>query len=207
MPKGLSLCNPRRHKAKERLFPASLSPDHLPKDMPASPDDLFAFLDTLGIAHKTVTHPPLFTVEESQALRGEIPGGHTKNLFVKDKKSQLFLLVAPEDAAIELKSLHRLLGATGRFSFASAELMRELLGVEPGSVTPFGVINDKESRVTVVLDRDMMKNDILNYHPLANTMTTSIASADLVRFLQATGHDPRIEALSADTGNQLQSAP
>ena len=175
--------------------------------MPASPDDLFTFLDTLGIAHKTVTHPPLFTVEESQALRGAIPGGHTKNLFVKDKKSQLFLLVAPEEAAIELKSLHRLLGATGRFSFASGELMRELLGVEPGSVTPFGLINDKESRVTVVLDRDMMRNDILNYHPLANTMTTSIASADLVKFLQATGHDPRIETLSADAGNQLQSAP
>jgi Ala-tRNA(Pro) deacylase len=175
--------------------------------MPASPNDLFAFLDTLGIAHKTVTHPPLFTVEESQALRGAIPGGHTKNLFVKDKKSQLFLLVAPEEAAIELKSLHRLLSATGRFSFASAELMRELLGVEPGSVTPFGLINDKESRVTVVLDRDMMKNDILNYHPLANTMTTSIASTDLVKFLRATGHDPRIEALSAGTGNQLQSAP
>lgn len=175
--------------------------------MPASPDDLFTFLDTLGIEHKTVTHPPLFTVEESQALRGAIPGGHTKNLFVKDKKSQLFLLVAPEEAAIELKSLHRLLGATGRFSFASAELMRELLGVEPGSVTPFGLINDKESRVSVVLDRDMMKNDILNYHPLANTMTTSIASADLVKFLQATGHDPRIEALSAVAGNQLQSAP
>jgi len=174
--------------------------------MPASPNDLFAFLDSLGIAHKTVTHPPLFTVEESQTLRGSIPGGHTKNLFVKDKKSQLFLLVAPEDAVVELKSMHRVLGASGRFSFASAELMRELLGVEPGSVTPFGVINDKDSRVTVVLDRDMMENDILNYHPLANTMTTSIASVDLVKFLRATGHDPRIEALSAD-GNQLQSAP
>jgi Ala-tRNA(Pro) deacylase len=174
--------------------------------MPASPDDLFAFLDSLGIAHKTVSHPPLFTVEESQALRGSIPGGHTKNLFLKDKKSRLFLLVAPEDAAIELKSLHRLLGATGRFSFASADLMRELLGVEPGSVTPFGVINDKDARIGVVLDGDMMKNDILNYHPLTNTMTTSIASADLVKFLRATGHDPRIEALS-ESGTQLQSAP
>jgi Ala-tRNA(Pro) deacylase len=205
MPKGLSLCNPRGHRAKERLFQPHFITCN--KDMPASPDDLFAFLDGLGIAHKTVTHPPLFTVEESQALRGTIPGRHTKNLFVKDKKGQLFLLVAPEEAAIELKSVHRLLGATGRFSFASADLMRELLGVEPGSVTPFGVINDKGSRVTVVLDRDMMKNDILNYHPLANTMTTSIASADLVKFLRATGHDPRVEALSAGTGNQLQSAP
>ena len=183
--------------------------------MPASPDDLFAFLDRLGVAHKTVTHPPLFTVEQSQALRGTIAGGHTKNLFVKDKKDRIFLLVALEDAVIELKSLHKLLGATGRFSFASADLMRELLGVEPGSVTPFGVINDTESRVNVVLDRAMMTNDILNYHPLANTMTTSIASLDLVRFLQATGHEPRIEPLTvvqdtaqdAGSGGQLQSGP
>ena len=164
--------------------------------MPASPDELFAFLDRLGIAHKTMAHPPLFTVEQSQALRGTIPGGHTKNLFVKDKKDKVFLLVAPEDAMIELKSMHRLLGASGRFSFGSADLMRELLGVEPGSVTPFGAINDKDARVNVVLDAAMMKNEILNYHPLVNTMTTSIASTDLVKFLQATGHDPRIEALS-----------
>lgn len=179
--------------------------------MPASPDDLFAFLDSLGIAQKTVTHPPLFTVEQSQALRGTIAGGHTKNLFVKDKKDKVFLLVAPEDAAIDLKSMHRLLGASGRFSFGSADLMRELLGVEPGSVTPFGVINDKEARVNVVLDRAMMDHEILNYHPLVNTMTTSIGSADLVKFLKATGHEPRIETLSAGPAlrpqGQLQSEP
>ena len=96
--------------------------------MPATPDDLFAFLDRLGIAHATVTHPPLFTVEESQALRGKIPGGHSKNLFLRDKKGALFLVSALEDAAIELKSLHRTLGASGRFSFGSADLMRETLG-------------------------------------------------------------------------------
>ena len=110
---------------------------------PASPDELFAYLDALGIAYQTVTHPPVFTVEEARALRGDAVGGHTKNLFLRDKKGALYLVVAPEDAAIELKSLHRLLGASGRFSFGSAELMRELLGVEPGSVTPFAVINDK----------------------------------------------------------------
>ena len=176
--------------------------------MPASPEELFAFLDRLGIAHKTVTHPALFTVEQSQALRGTIPGGHTKNLFVKDKKDTIFLLVAPEDAALELKSMHRLLGASGRFSFGSADLMRELLGVEPGSVTPFGVINDTGARVNVVLDRAMMKSEILNYHPLVNTMTTSIASADLVAFLQATGHEPRIETLACvGSESQLQSPP
>src|SRR5216684_4361919 len=100
--------------------------------MTASPDELFAYLDRLGIAHKTVQHPPLFTVEQSQALRGTIPGGHTKNLFVKDKKGALYLVTALEDATIELKSLHRLLGASGRFSFGPADLLRETLGVEPG---------------------------------------------------------------------------
>jgi Ala-tRNA(Pro) deacylase len=139
--------------------------------MPATPSDLFTFLDRLGIAHPTVTHPALFTVEQSRSLRGTIPGGHTKNLFLKDKKGTLFLVTALEDAVIELKSLHRLLGAGGRFSFGSADLMREALGVEPGAVT-------------------------LNYHPLVNTMTTSIARADLVRFLEQTGHPPRIAAVT-----------
>ena len=110
--------------------------------MPASPADLFAYLDSLGIAHQTVTHPAVFTVEEARAARGKASGGHTKNLFLRDKKGTAFLAVAQEDTAIELKSLHRRLGASGRFSFGSAELMRELLGVEPGSVTPFAVIND-----------------------------------------------------------------
>ena len=110
--------------------------------MPASPDELFAYLDSLGIAHQTVSHPPVFTVEEARALRGQVAGGHTKNLFLRDKKGALFLVVALEDAAIELKSLHRLLGASGRFSFGSAELLRETLGVEPGAVTPFAAVND-----------------------------------------------------------------
>jgi Ala-tRNA(Pro) deacylase len=160
--------------------------------MPATPADLFAFLTRHGIAHHTVTHPPLFTVEQSRALRGIIPGGHTKNLFLKDKKDALFLVVALEDAAIELKGLHRALGASGRFSFGSAELLRSVLGVEPGAVTPFAVMNDTEGRVTVVLDAAMMAHETLNYHPLDNTMTTSIARDDLVRFLHATGHLPRI---------------
>lgn len=164
--------------------------------MPATPDDLFAFLDRLGIAHKTVSHPPLFTVEESQALRGQIPGGHTKNLFLKDKKGALFLVVALEDAVIDLKSLHRRLAASGRFSFGSADIMRDTLGVTPGSVTPFGLINDTRQRVSVVLDGAMMEQPELNYHPLVNTMTTTIANSGLVRFIEATGHSPRIEAVS-----------
>jgi Ala-tRNA(Pro) deacylase len=164
--------------------------------MPAAPDDLFAYLDRLGIAHKTVTHPAVFTVEEARELRGAVAGGHTKNLFLRDKKGAAFLVVALENAAIELKSLHRLLGASGRFSFGSAELMRELLGVEPGSVTPFAAINDTAGRVTVVLDAAMMAHDVLNFHPLVNTGTTTISRDGLVKFLEATGHRPRIEAVS-----------
>jgi Ala-tRNA(Pro) deacylase len=164
--------------------------------MPATPDDLFAYLDSLGIAHKTVTHPAVFTVDEARVLRGTIAGGHTKNLFLRDKKGAAFLVVALENAAIELKSLHRLLGASGRFSFGSAELMRELLGVEPGSVTPFAAINDTASRVTVVLDAAMMAHDVLNFHPLVNTGTTTISRDGLLKFLEATGHRPRIEAVS-----------
>jgi len=164
--------------------------------MPASPTDLFAFLDKLGITHASVNHPALFTVEQSQSLRGTIPGGHTKNLFLRDKKGALFLVTALEDAAIELKSLHRQLGASGRFSFGSADLMRETLGIEPGAVTPFAVMNDHNRRVTVVLDAALMRHDTINCHPLVNSMTTSIGRADLVRFLEATGHPPRIERVA-----------
>ena len=164
--------------------------------MPATPADLFAFLDRLGIAHTTVSHPALFTVEQSRSLRGTIPGGHTKNLFLKDKKGVLFLVTALEDAAIELKSLHRLLGASGRFSFGTAELMRETLGIEPGSVTPFAAMNDTAGRVTVVLDAALMRNATINCHPLVNTMTTSITRDHLVQFLDATGHPPRILAVA-----------
>jgi len=164
--------------------------------MPRSPDDLFAYLDGLGIAHRTVSHAAVFTVEEARTLRGEIAGAHTKNLFLRDKKGALFLVVALEDAAIELKSLHRRLGASGRFSFGSAELMRETLGIEPGSVTPFAAINDEAGRVTVVLDAAMMTHEALNFHPLINTGTTTISRAGLVKFLQSTGHQPRIEAVA-----------
>jgi Ala-tRNA(Pro) deacylase len=165
--------------------------------MPASPDELFAYLDGLGVAHKTVRHQALFTVEESQALRGKIPGAHTKNLFLRDKKGTVYLVVTLEDAAIELRSLHRLLGASGRFSFGSAELMREFIGVEPGSVTPFAVINDKGLRVTIVLDTAMVAHPVLNFHPLVNTGTTTISREGLLKFLEATGHKPQIEPVSA----------
>jgi len=164
--------------------------------MATTPEQLFAALDALGIAHATVKHPPVFTVEQAARLRGEIAGGHTKNLFLRDKKYELYLVVALEDAEIDLKGLHRQLGASGRFSFGSSDLLREVWGVDPGAVSPFGAINDTQSRVTVVLDAAMMEHETLNYHPLVNTMTTSIARDDLVKFLQSTGHSPRIERVS-----------
>ena len=164
--------------------------------MPATPEDLFAFLARLGIETTTVEHPPLFSVEESRHLRGEIPGVHTKNLFLVDRKDRLFLLSAEESAAVDLKHLHRRLGASGRLSFGKAEAMRTALGVEPGAVTPFAAMNDTGNRVSVVIDRALLARDPLNFHPLVNTRTTRIAAADLLRFLQAVGHAPQIVAAS-----------
>jgi Ala-tRNA(Pro) deacylase len=170
--------------------------------MPSTPADLFAFLDRLQIPYSTVSHPPLFTVEQSRELRGTIPGGHTKNLFLRDKRGGYYLVVASEDAAIDMKGLHRRLGAKGRFSFGSADALRALLGVEPGAVTPFAAINDVARKVVVVLDAAMLAHELLNYHPLVNTMTTSISRAGLMRFLKACGHEPRIE-----TASEVSSLP
>jgi Ala-tRNA(Pro) deacylase len=158
---------------------------------PVTPETLFARFDELGIAHQTYTHPPVFTVEEAKALRGTLPGGHCKSLFLKDKKAGLWLVVALEECRVDLKALADTLGAS-RFSFGSAELLYEILGVRPGSVTPYAVINDRDQKVSVVLQRAMLAHDPLNYHPLENDRTTAIAPDDLVRFLDACGHAPRI---------------
>ena len=152
------------------------------------------------IRENTLSNRPVtsvaFTVAESRHLHEQIPGGHSKNLFLKDKRGALKLVVALQDAVIELKSLHPRLGATGRFSFGSPELLRETLGIAPGSVTPFAAINDQDGRVKVVLDQAMLAHETMNFHPLVNTMTTSIAREDLLRFLEATGHPPRIALVS-----------
>ena len=173
--------------------------------MPASPQDLFDFLDGLKIRHATITHPPLFTVADSRVLRGEIHGGHTKNLFLKDKADALFLVVAEESARIELKSIHHRIGGK-RVSFGSAELLLQHLGVIPGSVTPFALINDTSGVVSVALDAAMMRHEVLNFHPLVNTMTTSIAARDLVTFIKATGHEPRILQVSGEAQETSQAA-
>jgi Ala-tRNA(Pro) deacylase len=175
--------------------------------MRTSPEELLAYLAALSIETSTVEHPPLHTVEESQALRGDIPGGHTKNLFLKDKKSRLFLLVLDEGTSVDLKRVHERIGAQGRVSFGAADLLGEVWGVLPGAVTPFGAINDKTGRVSVVLDQAMMRHARLNFHPLVNTRTTGLASADLVKFLCATGHEPLIVGLGQEDEARLNTLP
>ena len=160
--------------------------------MPKTPDELFAFLDSLGIAVKTTKHPPLFTVADSRALRGEIAGGHTKNLFLKDKKDNFFLVTVDEEAAVNLKHIHQIIGAASRVSFGKPEALMDLLGVAPGAVTVFGLINDQDTRVRLVLDEALMQNTIINGHPLTNEATTSISSGDLLSFARATGHEAAI---------------
>ena len=154
------------------------------------PQQLFARLDQLGIAHRTVEHPPVFTVEEAKALRGNLSGHHIKNLFLRNKKEEMWLVVALEDRAIDLKRLGEVLGA-GRLSFGSADRLKRTLGVEPGSVTPLALVNDESRAVQLVLDRGMADGGPVNAHPLVNTMTTALAPADLLRFFAATGHTPR----------------
>lgn len=157
-----------------------------------SPDDLLARLAELGIESTTHRHPPLHTVAESKALRGELPGGHIKNLFLRDKKKAMWLVTVLEDRDIDLKALRHQLGARGNLSFGNAELLLEVLGVQPGAVTPFAVINDPERRVSVVLDRALFDREPINAHPLTNEATTAIAADDLLAFIRACGHEPAI---------------
>ena len=155
-----------------------------------SPQQLFARLAELGLAHNTVEHVPVFTVEQAKAHRGELPGHHIKNLFLRNKKEAMWLVVALEDRAVDLKRLGEILGA-GRLSFGSPERLRKHLGIEPGSVTPFAVINDTGHKVTLVLDSSLRADGLVNAHPLTNTMTSAISLADLLRFFDSTGHAPR----------------
>ena len=159
--------------------------------MPATRQDLLARLDELGIVSRTLDHEAVFTVAESSRLEHELPGAHTKNLFLKDKKSRLFLVVALASAVVDLKTLNKKIGSD-RLSFGKPELLMEVLGVAAGSVTPFALINDKAQRVTVILDAAMMRHERLNCHPLENTATTNIAREELIRFIRSCGHEPRI---------------
>lgn len=173
--------------------------------MPLSRQELLDHLADLGIETRTIDHAPVFTVAESTKLERDIEGGHTKNLFLKCKKGNLYLVVALNDARIDLKTLHGKLGS-GRLSFGSAELLVEVLGVQPGSVTPFALVNDTAHRVSVILDEPMLRHDVLNYHPLSNDATTSIARDDLLRFIRACGHEPRVLAVSeAAAGERVEA--
>ncbi|HTH15670.1 MAG TPA: prolyl-tRNA synthetase associated domain-containing protein [Magnetospirillum sp.] len=162
--------------------------------MAATPDELFACFSRLGIEVTTHRHAPAFTVEQGNEVWGNIPGVHCKNLFLKDAKARLWLVVAPGERRIDLKRLPERIGSA-RLSFGSAELLREVLGVEPGSVTPFALINDRDQRVSVVLDAWMMAQPLLNYHPLRNDMTTTIRADDFRTFLTHTGHRPEVVEL------------
>lgn len=153
---------------------------------------LLARFAELGIAVETHRHPPLHTVAQSQALRGTLPGGHIKNLFLRDKKRNKWLVTVPEDAEVDLKALRHIIGASGNLSFGNADMLVECLGVEPGSVTPFAVINDTGGAVAMVLARSLLDQDPINAHPLHNEATAAIATADLLRFLEACGHPPMI---------------
>lgn len=153
----------------------------------ASRADLLARLDSLGVAHVTTDHEAVFTVEQSRALHGAMPGMHSKNLFFKDAGDRLWLVTAEADRRIDLKTLHHRIGAK-RLSFGKPELLMEVLGVVPGSVTPFALINDGAHRVTFFLDAQMAQAPLLNFHPLENTATTAISSDGLRAFLRSTGH-------------------
>ena len=155
---------------------------------PASRADLLARLDTIGVSHATVDHEAVFTVEESRALHAAIPGLHSKNLFFKDAGDRLWLVTAEADRRIDLKTLHHRIGAK-RLSFGKPDLLMEVLGVVPGSVTPFALLNDTARRVTFFLDADLADAAQLNFHPLENTATTTVSADGLRSFLRSTGHD------------------
>lgn len=167
---------------------------------PTSPETLLARLDALGIDYDLQRHPPLFTVEDSKALRGDLPGGHCKNLFLRDRKGAMWLVVCLEDRRIDLKALGALLGGV-RLSFGSPDRLMRTLGVIPGAVSPFALINDTERAVTVILDAEMMKLSPLNYHPLSNEMTVAVTPDALTRFVEACGHDPQVVDLSSASGD------
>ena len=154
-----------------------------------TPESLLAHLDGLGIDHTTIDHPPVYTVEEAKRLRGTLPGANCKSLFLKNKKGQMWLVVVGEDHRVNLDLLGAALGSK-RLSFASEQRLMDHLGVIPGAVSPLAVVNDRSHVVTVVLFRDILEHNVLNFHPLVNYRTTTLSTADFLRFLASTKHEP-----------------
>ena len=170
--------------------------------MPATFADLFAMFDRLGgLRYSTVEHPPFFTVAEGRPWHDKIPGLHGKNLFLKDRKGGIWLVVMPADKRAHLGRLEKVLDAP-RFSFARPDLLQDLLALTPGSVTPFGLINDTQRRVTVILDEEILDSEWVNFHPLHNAASTTLRSSDLLRFIRALGYEPTIVRLPAEPADQ-----
>lgn len=169
----------------------SALPDMVGDPLPTSPEALLERLEQLGIPFEAHSHPPYHTVEDAQALRGDVPGGHCKNLFLKDKKGRFWLVVALEEAVVRLNQFDKVIGSA-RLTFATADRLWSILGVRPGSVTPFALINDTERQVTVVLQKRMLDCDPVHYHPLVNTQTVALKAIDLLKFIRACGHQPMI---------------
>jgi Ala-tRNA(Pro) deacylase len=163
---------------------------------PATPEDLYAFFRRHGIRWSTLEHPPVFRVEEGHEIKAAMPGGHTKNLFLKDAKGQLWLISALGETRIDLKRLPAVIGSA-RLSFGNEQVLFEALGVTPGSVTIFALVNDADHRVRLVLDKALLEHELVNFHPLANTATTALSREDLLRFLKALDIDPLIVDFAA----------
>ena len=159
--------------------------------MPASRDDLYAIFKANDIAYETTEHPPIFTVADGADIKASIPGGKTKNLFLKDKAGRLFLICAVADTVIRLNRLHPVIGCK-RLSFAKEDLLLHHLGVRPGSVTLFSIINDPDHHVRLILDAALLKESRVNFHPLKNTATTGISAPDMLRFIRAMGRSPMV---------------
>jgi Ala-tRNA(Pro) deacylase len=165
-------------------------------ELPTSPETLMVRLKELDIDYKLHTHEAVYTVAESQAIDHDIPGTACRNMYLRDKKKNNFLLVLQNATDVDIKKLGPMIGAQGRLSFGSADRLWQHLGVRPGSVCPFAVINDTANEVAIYLDKSMMETDIVNYHPLLNTMTVSLTPDDLVKFIESTGHEAHIIDLS-----------
>ena len=166
------------------------------QELPTTPQALLVLLDSLGISYRLHSHPPIFTVAEGAHLKETIPGLHCRNLFLRDKKEAMYLVVAANETAVDLKALEKQIGSA-RLSFGSPDRLWKHLGIYPGAVCPFAVVNDKNHAVAVILDKTMMAAETVCYHPLDNAQTIGLSPSGLLKFFAHTGHNPKILDLSA----------
>jgi Ala-tRNA(Pro) deacylase len=157
--------------------------------MTTTPEQLFAYLDSLGVEHSTIEHPPIFTVEDGRAWHDRIPGLHCKNLFLKDREGKFWLVLMPGDKRAMLNLVEKRIGSA-RLSFGKPDRLMDIMGLTPGSVTPFGLMNDQARALTVLVDEDLLKSEWVNFHPLHNAASTTLRSRDLMTFIRSLGHEP-----------------